>query len=116
MNSKKILFIAMLFIGILVFTSAASAGWYRCTVNETGVDPGNGIAYINLTMVDNYTPPSANWTGGRWFSATGDYKSLLAVGLSAIAGGSYVTVDLVDENAAAYSTIRGMFQRNYPGE
>ena len=115
MISKKYLVFAMLLVGILLLTSAANAGWYRCTVNETGVDPGNGITYINLTMVDNYSG-AASWTGGRWFSATGDYKSILAVGLSAIAGGSYVSVDLVDDTATAYSTIRGMFQRNYAGE
>ena len=112
MNAKKLLFVVIFLCGILLLTSAANAGWYRCTVNETGVDPGNGIAYINLAMVDNYSG-AGSWTGGRWFTATGDYKSLLAVGLSAIAGNSYVTVDLVSDPPDAYSVIRGMFQRNY---
>ena len=112
MNAKKVLFVVVLLCGILLLTSAANAGWYRCTVNETGVDTINGLAYINLTMVDLYAG-TGTWTGGRWFIATGDYKSLLAVGLSAIAGNSYVTVDLVSDPPDAYSVIRGMFQRNY---
>lgn len=112
MNAKKVLFVVVLLCGILLLTSAANAGWYRCTVNEAGVDPTNGIAYINLTMVDLYAG-TGTWTGGRWFIATGDYKSLLAVGLSAIAGNSYVTVDLVSDPPDAFSVIRGLFQRNY---
>jgi hypothetical protein len=112
MNAKKIFFVVMLLCGILLFTSAANAGWYRCTVNETGVDPTNGITYINLTMVDLYAG-SGTWTGGRWFMATGDYKSLLAVGLSAIASNSYVTVNLASDPPVAYSVIIGIFQRNY---
>ena len=112
MNSKKILFIGIMLCGIFLFTSAANAGWYRCKVNETGVDPTNGIAYINLTMIDLYAG-TGTWTGGRWFMATGDYKSLLAVGLSAIANDSYVTVNLQSDPPDAYTVILGIFQRNY---
>jgi hypothetical protein len=111
MNSKKVLLVVMVLCGTFLLTSAANAGWYRCTVNETGVDPANGIAYINLTMVDAYA--GSTWTGPRWFTATGDYKSLLAVGLSAIASNSYVTVNLVSDPPEAYSVLSQMYQRNY---
>ena len=112
MNSKKVLFVLMLLCGTLLLTSAANAGWYRCTINEAGADPTNGIGYVNLTMVDLYAG-TGTWTGGRWFMATGDYKSLLAIALSAIATDSYVTVELQSDPPDAYTVILGMFQRNY---
>ena len=112
MSAKKVVFAVVLVWEGLLGRLRTDGAPHGGTVNESGVDPTNGITYINLTMVDLYSG-TGTWTGGRWFMATGDYKSLLAVGLSAIASNSYVTVNLASDPPEAYSVIIGIFQRNY---
>ena len=105
---RKLLVAALLLISIFAFSSIASAAWYVVSVNEAGIDPTTGTAFVSLTYVSG---PSPTWTGPRWYIASGsEAKALLAVGLSAISTGNTATASIDD--VTEWTVISGLFMRN----
>ena len=105
---KSLIIVALLFVSMFVFHSAASAAWYEATVSEAGIDPISGVTFVRLTYVSG---PSPAWTGALWYTASGENgKAMLAVGLTAISIGNNVTVSLA--NVAEWSLLSGLFMKS----
>ena len=105
---RKLLIIVLVLSSIFVLSTVASAAWYVASVNETGINPVNGVTFVKLTYVSG---PSPTWIGAKWFIASGtNAKAMLAVGLSALSTGNTVSVSL--ESVAEWSTCSGLFMRS----
>ena len=100
MKTKKMLLLAMVVGGVMLFSTVASAAppWYDCTVLKTGVDLQTQTLYVRLQDTTG-----TYWTGGRWFTVTSETKIALAVCLTAMSNGNNVSVNLA--SITAYSPI-----------
>ncbi len=107
---KKIfVIVALLFVAVFAFHSAASAAWYQATVSETGIDPVTGVTFVKLTCVAGC--PGSGWSTAQWYTASGENaKAMMAVALTAISTGYKVTVSL--DNVAEWSTCNGLFMQD----
>ena len=108
MKARKVLVWTMLFSAFLLFSTAASAGWYQCTVEETGLSPSSGSTFVRLVHVQTYS--GEEWSGSQLFRVPAGSASnaVYATALTAISSGLSVKVRL-DTPTVANSDIAAIY-------
>jgi hypothetical protein len=102
MTAKRISFLAAVFVlASLLMVNAASAAWYRCTINRVGANSSGYIVYLTDTKA---APSFTN----RWFVLNPSIgKELLAVALTAYTNDKIFYVSL--PTITAGSTISAAY-------
>ena len=99
MKTKAFLLIAIVCFVIGWAPGEANAATYIGTIIQINVDGTDGTIYIAMDEQSD-----ANWTGGRWFVATGAHaKLLLATAMMAMTNNYVLGMDL--DSTAEWSPI-----------
>ena len=108
-KTRKMIVMTVLVAAILMASSAAiaaSGNWYRCSMDQAGIDTETGIAFVRLTMLESLSG-GPTWTGSRWFISSAEAKSVMAVALTAQSSSYDVTVSI--PSIVQWSEITGIF-------
>ena len=99
MKTKIFLLIALVCLIIGLTQGEANAATYIGTIIQINVDGTNGTIYIAMDEQSDQ-----NWTGGRWFVATGPHaKLLMATAMMAMTNNYTLGMDL--DSTAEWSPI-----------